>query len=312
MRRAATLALLTAALWGAGASAQSVTVPHLMGQTTLAHAPKRIVVLEFGFMDALAKLGVRPVGIAADGDKADVVLPHLKRYYPAGSVTLVGNRHAPSLEKILALKPDLIIADENDHKTLYPQLQKIAPTLLFRSYRGSYQDQIEQFSLISRLVRKEALGRTFLARHTALLNRARATSRPAAGRVVVGVLAPTGFFVHSDQSYVGSLLEVLGRTNPTLNRDGQTQYAVSMEGLLALNPDTLIVLYNPEDEAVYRKFAADPVVKRLPAARANRIHTFNRDAWAKGRGIIGLEGILNDMVASRVLSGEPSRVPWTR
>ena len=90
MRRGAP-ALLTAALWGAGASAQSVTVPHLMGQTTLARTPQRIVVLEFGFMDALAKLGVRPVGIAADGDKADVVLPHLKKYYPAGSVTLVGN-----------------------------------------------------------------------------------------------------------------------------------------------------------------------------------------------------------------------------
>lgn len=285
-------------------SAGAVTVPHLMGQTEMKHQPKRIVVLEFGFMDALARLGIRPVGIAADGDKADVVLPHLQKYYPAGSVTLVGNRHAPSLEKILALKPDLIIADENDHQKIYAQLNKIAPTLLFRSYRGSYADQIEQFGLISQLVGKEALGKRVLAQHQQLLKRARATSNPAAGRVVVGVLAPTGFFVHSDKSYIGSLLEVLGRNNPALNRDGQTQYAVSMEGLLALNPDTLIVLYNPEDEAIYRKFAADPLVKSLNATRTNRIYTFNRDAWAKGRGVIGLEGILNDTVKSRVLSGE--------
>lgn len=298
--------LLLSATLLAGA-AEAVKVPHLMGQTEIKHVPKRIVVLEFGFMDALAKLGVKPVGIAADGDKADIVLPHLQKYYPTGSVTLVGNRHSPSLEKILALQPDLIIADENDHKQLYTQLNKIAPTLLFRSYRGSYADQLEQFGLISKIVGKEALGKRVLAQHQQLLRRAKATSHPAAGRVVVGVLAPTGFFVHSDKSYIGSLLEVLGRNNPAANKDGQTQYAVSLEGLLALNPDTLIVLYNPEDEAIYRKFAADPIVKSLNAAKSERIYTFNRDAWAKGRGVIGLEGILRDMVKSRVLSGEPKK-----
>jgi iron complex transport system substrate-binding protein len=295
------LALALASLGGAG---HALTVPHLMGQTELAKVPRRIVVLEFGFMDALARLGVKPVGIVADGDKADQVLPHLRRFYPPGSVTVVGNRHAPSLEKILALKPDLIIADEEDHKHLYAQLSRIAPTLLFRSYRGSYADQLEQFSLISRVVGREGLGRTVLTEHRVLLDRARASSRPAAGRTAVGVLAPTGFFVHSDRSYVGSLLGALGRDNPVGNRDGQTQYVLSAEGLLALNPDTLIVLYNPEDEALFQKWRSGPLVRALNAAGANRVYAFNRDAWAKGRGVIGLEGILNDVIRSRVLSGE--------
>lgn len=252
--------------------AGAITAPQLMGQTEIKRAPKRVVVLEFGFMDALAKLGVKPVGIAADGDKASTVLPHLQKYYQAGSVALVGNRHAPSLEKILALKPDLIIADENDHKQIYAQLNKIAPRP-----------------------------------HQQLLNRAKAISKPAAGRVMVGVPVPTGFFIHSDKSYIGSLLEVLGRNNPAVNKDVQTQYAVSIEGLLALNPDTLIVLYNPEDEAIYRKFAAGSIVKGLNDSKAGRLYTFNHDAWAKGRGVIGLEGILNDIVKSRVLSGEPKK-----
>ncbi|UBV45448.1 ABC transporter substrate-binding protein (plasmid) [Deinococcus taeanensis] len=286
--------------------ANALTVPHLAGTTEIKSVPKRIVVLEFGFMDALAKLGVKPVGIVADGDTATEVLPHLRKYY-GPSIPSVGNRHAPSLEKILALKPDLIIADENEHKTLYPQLSRIAPTLLFRSYRGTYQDQLDQFDIISRIVGKEALGRSILADHKSLFSKAKATSSAKAGKIVIGVLTPNGFYVHSDKSYVGSLLEALGRDNPARMRDDQTQYLVSLEGLTALNPDTLIVLFNDEHQGAFDRFKAEALVRALPASRQNRVYTFNRDRWAKGRGVIGLEGILSDIFTSRVLTGKAAK-----
>ncbi|SMB78351.1 ABC transporter substrate-binding protein [Deinococcus hopiensis] len=300
MRRIATLTLTLAT------SASAISVTHLAGTTELNTTPKRIIVLEFGFMDALAKLGVKPVGIAADGDAANEVLPHLKKYY-GPNVPTVGNRHAPSLEKILALKPDLIIADENDHKSIYAQLNSIAPTLLFRSYRGTYQDQLDQFSIISKIVGKEAVGKTALADHSRLFSKVKATSSAKAGKIVVGVLTPNGFYVHSDRSYIGSLLDTAGRHNPTPVKDGQTQYLLSPEGLTALNPDTLIVLYNNEDQSAFDRFKGEPLVRALTAAKQNRIYTFNRDRWAKGRGIIGLEGILSDMFSSNVLSGKVQR-----
>ncbi|MDP6653318.1 MAG: ABC transporter substrate-binding protein, partial [Gammaproteobacteria bacterium] len=48
------------------------TVKHEMGQTQVPDNPQRIVVLEFSFVDALASVGVTPVGIADDkkGEKA--------------------------------------------------------------------------------------------------------------------------------------------------------------------------------------------------------------------------------------------------
>ena len=254
-------------------------------------------------MDALARLGVRPIGIAADGDKANEILPHLRPYYPPGSTELVGNRHSPSLEAIAALKPDLIVADEQDHEQIYSQLSRIAPTLLYRSYRGSYADQVAQFRDLSRLTGHAQEGEQALAEHQALFDEVKATVSPSAGRVVVGVLAPTGFFVHSRLSYLGSILTELGLDNPVETQEGETQYLLSPEGLAALQPDTLIVLYNPEDQAAYEKFRAEPLLASLPAVEAGRVYVFNRDAWAKGRGIIGLRGILNDMKTSGVLSG---------
>ncbi|MFC4426503.1 ABC transporter substrate-binding protein [Deinococcus navajonensis] len=188
----------------------ALTVPHLAGTTGLRTVPKRIVVLEFGFMDALARLGVKPVGIAADGGSANEVLPHLCRDYRPETPS-VGNRHAPSLERILALRPDRIITDENDHKALYPQLNRRAPTMLFCSYRGTDTGQLNQFEAISRIVGQEALGKAVLADHLRLFSKVRATSSPKAGQVVVGVLTPTGFYVLSDRSCLGSLLESLGR-----------------------------------------------------------------------------------------------------
>ena len=117
-----------AASAAAATAAFPVTVKDLRGEQVFQQAPQRIVALEFGPMDALARLGVRPIGIAADGDKANEILPHLRPYYPPGSTELVGNRHSPSLEAIAALKPDLIVADEQDHEQIYSQLSRIAPT----------------------------------------------------------------------------------------------------------------------------------------------------------------------------------------
>lgn len=98
------------------------------GQHTvkLADAPKRVVVLEFSFLDSLAAVGVTPVGAADDGD-AQRVLPKVRDVI--GKWTSVGLRSQPSIEQIAALKPDLIVADLNRHEALSEDLSHIAPTL---------------------------------------------------------------------------------------------------------------------------------------------------------------------------------------
>lgn len=79
------------------------------GQHTvkLADAPKRMVVLEFSFLDSLAAVGVTPVGATDDGD-VQRVLP--KVLDVIGKWTSVGLRSQPSISQIAALKPDLIVA----------------------------------------------------------------------------------------------------------------------------------------------------------------------------------------------------------
>ncbi len=52
-------------------SKDGVTIKHDGGTTKIAKDPKRVVALEFSFVDALAALDVKPVGVADDGKKIE-------------------------------------------------------------------------------------------------------------------------------------------------------------------------------------------------------------------------------------------------
>ena len=57
--------------------AAQINVQDEMGTFSIQAPAKRIVVLEFSFVDALASIGVSPIGVADDG-KADNVIPQIK------------------------------------------------------------------------------------------------------------------------------------------------------------------------------------------------------------------------------------------
>ncbi|MCR6106071.1 ABC transporter substrate-binding protein [Salipaludibacillus agaradhaerens] len=92
---------------------------HLMGETTIPTDPQRIVTLQY--TGEVLALDVKPVGIWSR---------HLEnRYYTDVLADVEDVGLDASLEKILELKPDLIIGD-NQHEDIYNELEKIAPTIL--------------------------------------------------------------------------------------------------------------------------------------------------------------------------------------
>jgi len=111
-------------------AAHAITVKDDQGELTLNKVPTRIVALEFSFVDALANVGVSPVGVADDNQPSRVIQPVRDLIRPW---TSVGTRSQPNMESIAALKPDLIIADSSRHRAAYGQLSKIAPVLLLNS-----------------------------------------------------------------------------------------------------------------------------------------------------------------------------------
>ena len=68
---------LASALLMVSAFASAVTVKDAKGEFTLDKTPSRVVALEYSFVDALAQVGVSPVGVA-DDNKVDRILPQVR------------------------------------------------------------------------------------------------------------------------------------------------------------------------------------------------------------------------------------------
>ena len=93
---------------------------------------KRVVAIEWDTVENLHMLGMAPVG-AADMKGYDtwVAAPR-----PRGMKD-VGSRQSPSLERIAALRPDLIVVPDYRSTKNLSQLKKIAPVLVTHPYPAS-------------------------------------------------------------------------------------------------------------------------------------------------------------------------------
>ncbi|MBI0446799.1 ABC transporter substrate-binding protein [Deinococcus sp. DB0503] len=282
------------------ASALAVTVKHERGTLELKTPAKRVVALEYSFLDTLLALGIRPVGAALGtqgGDRG--APPYLLARVKA--IPATGSRAQPSLEMIAASHPDLILADALIHQDLFPQLAGIAPTAVFQSRRGSLEDLNAQTLAIGQLVGREAAARRLLAEQQALINKARAFAKKGAPPLVAAVVTPKSFTVHTNESFVGSYLESLGRKNQLPVKDGQTQYEVSLEGLVALNPQTMVLFTAPDETPVTDIWKKNPLWQKIAAVQRGRVYQFNRDNWTRGRGPLALRLMVAETIQSRLL-----------
>ncbi|WP_051260375.1 ABC transporter substrate-binding protein [Corynebacterium sputi] len=105
-----------------------------MGTTEIESEPSRIVVISGGQLDAALSLGVVPLG-ATNATGAELIPECLREAAPESAGRLdqidsVGQRTDPGLEAIAELEPDLILGNQSGLEDLYPELSKIAPTVL--------------------------------------------------------------------------------------------------------------------------------------------------------------------------------------
>lgn len=272
-------------------------VNHELGTTTVDGVPERIVVLEYSFADNLGSLGVAPVGYAVDAPPE-----YLATYTEEVGAEAVGTRAEPSLEAIAALNPDLIIADLTRHETIYSQLSTIAPTIVFNSLRGSYQDQLDAFQTIAQVLDKADEAATLLSEYEDVFAETTTATNPDAGEFIIGVLWSGGFTAHSNESFMGSFLESLGRTNALAPQEGETQYLLGIESIATINPSSIVILCNAPDQTVLDDWKAQPVWQSLDAVKNGQVYIYDRNLWSKGRGLMAFESILMDAVDSGLLA----------
>ena len=271
---------LASALLMASAFASAVTIKDAKGEFTLDKTPSRVVALEYSFVDALAQVGVSPVGVA-DDNKVDRILPQVREKIAAWQS--VGTRSQPSLEVIASLKPDLIIADPSRHTAVFEELKKIAPTVMFDSRHESYQENLETAQKIGDLVGKSSEMKAKINEHNDYIANIAKNLGVQGKKASFGTSREDKFNIQNDNGYVGSFLTTLGFAPTKLNSD-QSFVEINLEQLVMEKPEYLFIAHY-RDESIARKWEAEPLWKAIPAVKANHVYSVDSDMWARGRGL---------------------------
>lgn len=202
----------------AAASSSPVVVDNTLGTRTFAAPPRRIVALQWDLLENVIGLGITPVGAAdIDGWTAWVKDPPL----PPG-IASVGTRAEPNLERIAALRPDLILLGQTQ-RDLVPLLSKMSPVLLYENYRadaqlGEAETAMEQFRELAHITRREAVAEALLTRIHEEMFSWQEKIKAAYGTIpavqVIRFSSKTTVFVYTRNSIAAYCLEHMGIRQP--------------------------------------------------------------------------------------------------
>ncbi|WP_294741635.1 Fe(3+) dicitrate ABC transporter substrate-binding protein [uncultured Exiguobacterium sp.] len=265
------------------------TITHEAGKTKVPEKPKKVVALEFSFVDALDELGITPVGIAQE-NKTDVSGLLGKDI----SFTEVGTRQQPNLEVISSLQPDLIIGDFNRHKGIYKQLQEIAPTIILKSRNATYEENIDSFKKIAEAVGKTKQMDDRLALHEERLNAAKKKVDPKDDRkVMVGVFRADSLTAHGETSFDGELLEKIGIEN-AVTKTAEPTVTITLEQMVKWDPD--VIFMAEADPKLLKEWKDNPLWNQITAVKNGEVYEVNRDLWTRYRGLDAAEQIVDEAI----------------
>ena len=119
---------------------ETITITHELGETPVTTNPQKVVVFDYGILDALDSLGVNVTGVVQSG------LPDYLTKYAGEEYSSIGTLKEPDMEAIFALTPDLIIISGRQ-ADYYEELNKIAPTIHLgidnADYLGSFKNNMD-------------------------------------------------------------------------------------------------------------------------------------------------------------------------
>lgn len=183
--------------------------------------PRRVVSLDDLSTELLVSLGIEPVGVGnLEGYRRWVKLgsEHLEK-----SVSL-GSAQQPNLERLVSLKPDLIVGISSLHSALFERLDALAPTVLYNvSMVPSSRDAVtageQMLKHLAQLTGRELQAETVVQKMHEALADARGVAEDAGiSNEPLAVLYPLTqqglFIVSNEQTLVVSLANRLGGQNP--------------------------------------------------------------------------------------------------
>ncbi|MGH3389770.1 MAG: ABC transporter substrate-binding protein, partial [Actinomadura sp.] len=276
------------------------TITHAMGTTKIFKEPKRIVALDQSFVDAALSLDADVVGYTTyrsinEGLPEYLGAEALKTH--AKEATPVGTLAEPSLEKVAALKPDLILSAKVRHEALYDKLAQIAPTVFSETTGAIWKDNVR---LVGKTLGKEQLADQRIKEYETRAQKIGAEIKEKDGKLpeisVVRFTDEPTVRLYTVNSYSGVVLTDVGfprpKDQPTTDK---IAVDVSEERIADFDADHIFIATNVDDKGastkVKARFQANPLWERLAGDK----HEVDDLTWMTAVGLQGARVVLDDL-----------------
>lgn len=252
-----TVTLMLVTLFASSIVFAQIVITDSTGQTlTLTEKPSRIVVLSPSITELIAYIGELNSVIGADSQSiSNVWFMNASAILRAREVVDVGGYwwSALNIEKILELKPDLVLADKGAHLPLRKVFEDYNVTVIYLNGGSSsgVNDVLSDMEIIARIFEKQNyVDKLADEVQSAFLNAQRELwgKRPAKILVVVGIY--NGIWVAGRGTFIDDILSRLGLENAAKTYSWSV---VSIEKILEWSPDIILVTPMGIDENVLRE-----------------------------------------------------------
>ncbi|SDN83407.1 iron complex transport system substrate-binding protein [Klenkia soli] len=271
---------------GSGGSAFPVTIENAFGETTIESEPQRIVVIGYTDVDTLLALDVQPVAFQEFVSFPDAAVPGLGPWAEdaAGDTEMqvfpVADG-APSVEQVLALQPDLVVAVSSGiEQDEYDQLSAVVPVLARPADSTAYLvDRDDATLTIGKALGKEDQAQQLVDGVDQAFTDAAAANPDFAGKTVVVTLPATdgsgGYSAYVEGDTRTQFFTDLGfeLTPGIADLDAGDSFfvTVSAEQAQLLDADLVVAIGLYDIDQTRAELAADPVFSAIPAVQSGHV-----------------------------------------
>jgi iron complex transport system substrate-binding protein len=268
-------------------------IQHAMGETCVPIQPHRVVTLDIFSLGNSITLGVQPIGgsyLRQEGELPEYLKNDLR------NTENVGAECQPDMEKIILLKPDLILGRVACAQS-YPLFSKVAPTVLSDWYIGTHWR--ENFAFSSNVLGKESSAEAEWNQYHARIEKLRSILTENYKNKKISVIGPylSGVTAFTKNSFSGTILNDLQLQRPE-SQDFISEYGyveISEEELTQIDSDILFIMIgNNDDRKLLEELKRKPLWRKLKVTQSNQVYVVKNHIWWGGN-LIAANLVLDDI-----------------
>lgn len=235
---------------------------------------ERIVFLNASSLEIFTSIGGKAAGKPTSNSYPEDIKPLLK------DLPEIGTIHAPNLEKIMGLKPDLVVGINVPFHVIIRKPLEMAGIPTYLNTIASYEDvlaTIDEFGRFAGREKQAAAKRAELEKNYAELVK---DVKPGSGpRTLVIFGTPESFSMSTKKSFTGDLVERLGGVNIAAAADNtkdSSYIPLSMEYVAKQDPEVVLLITMGGSKKILEKMRAsmrDNVIWHdVSAVKNNRVY----------------------------------------